>query len=216
MSPSRGRRLAIRAWRLASQWPGLLVLTTLWIMLWGDLSWANVLGGLALAVLVVTVFPLPPIATHGTLRPRPFLALASWFVADLVVASFEVAWMALRPAPPPRGGVVGVRLHNLNDVFLTMTAELVSLVPGSVVVDAQRRTGMLYLHVLDLAGSGGTEGVRAKTLALEARVLRAFATDEELARLELGSPPHELVRQGASRGDLGRSFAGTDDGEEPR
>jgi multicomponent Na+:H+ antiporter subunit E len=81
---------------------------------------------------------------------------------------------------------VGVRLRNPNDVFLTLTAEITSLVPGTLVVEAHRRTGMLYLHVLDLEASGGPDGVRASTLGLEAQVLRAFATDADLERLGLG------------------------------
>jgi len=177
--PRRPRR------SLAAHWRALLVLATVWVFLWGDLSWANVLGGLAIGAVVVTVFPLPRIATRGTVRIGPFLSLLAHFVGEVFTASFQVAWLALRPGPQPRGGVVGVRLRNPNDVFLTITAEITSLVPGSVVVEAHRRTGMLYMHVLDLEGSGGPEGVREATLDLEARVLRAFATDAVLDRLGL-------------------------------
>jgi multicomponent Na+:H+ antiporter subunit E len=173
---------------LTEHWRALLLLAAVWVLLWGDLSWANVLGGIAVGAVVVVLFPLPRIATRGTLRIGPFLALAGRFVVEVFTASFQVAWLALRPGPQPRGGVVGVRLRNPNDVFLTVTAEITSLVPGSVVVEAHRRTGMLYMHVLDLEASGGPEGVRESTLDLEARVLRAFATDAVLHRLGLDGP----------------------------
>ena len=58
--------------------------------------------------------------------------------------------------------------------------------PGSLVVEAHRLTGMLYLHVLDVRQSGGIEAARQAVLDQEERVLRAFASDEELVAAGLG------------------------------
>ncbi len=182
MSLHPRRRAARRLRLLTAQWPAFVVLTIIWVLLWGDLSWGNVLAGLGLAIFLVVAFPLPPVVSDGRFRLGPFLALAGRFLSDLVVASFKVAWMALRPAPPPHGAVVQVRLRNSQDVYLTVTAVLSTLVPGSLVIETQRSTGTLFLHVLDIEGSGGMDGVRRDILALEARVLRAFASDEVLAR----------------------------------
>lgn len=194
-----------RGRRLVAQWRSLLVLAALWVLLWGDLSWANVIAGLVLGALVVVVLPLPSVDRGGTLRPWPLLVLVGRFVADLVVASFQVAWTALRFGHTPRSGVVGVRMRSASDVFLTVTAELSSLVPGSLVVEAKRSTATLYLHVLDLEASGGPDAVRAKTLALEARVLRAFADRAELERAGLGRGRGPGGDRGRGRGgDLGR------------
>jgi multicomponent Na+:H+ antiporter subunit E len=74
---------------------------------------------------------------------------------------------------------------------MTITAELSSLVPGSLVIEAHRLTGMLYLHVLDLDAAGGADKVRQDTLDLEARVLRAFASNEELQAAGLYHLPGE-------------------------
>jgi multicomponent Na+:H+ antiporter subunit E len=74
---------------------------------------------------------------------------------------------------------------------MTLTAELTSLVPGSLVVEAHRLTGMLYLHVLDVEQAGGVEQVRADTRALEARVLHAFASNDDLRAAGLYTPDAE-------------------------
>ncbi|MFP3713771.1 Na+/H+ antiporter subunit E [Puerhibacterium sp. TATVAM-FAB25] len=186
-----------RARRLRHQWTTIAALTVLWVLLWGDLSWANLIAGALLGAVLVTVLPLPSVETRGRLRVVPFLVLAGRFLVDLFAASFHVAWLALRPGPAPRSGIVGVCLASSSEVFLTITAEMTSLVPGSVVVEAHRSTRMLYLHVLDLPYSGGPDGVRETTLALEARVLRAFASDDELVRLGLAAPGDPLVRRTA-------------------
>jgi multicomponent Na+:H+ antiporter subunit E len=78
-----------------------------------------------------------------------------------------------------------------------MTAELCSLVPGSLVVEAHRLTGMLYLHVLDVEQSGGVERARQTVLDQEERVLRAFASDSELR--EAGLAP---VGRGTRRAEV--------------
>jgi multicomponent Na+:H+ antiporter subunit E len=169
--------------RLRRQWPAVLWLALVWVLLWGGATWANVLGGLAVGALVVVGAPLPSLGGHGRIRVLPALGLIARFAYDLTVASFEVAWQALRPGPQPRGAVVGVRLRSSSDLYLTVVAELSSLVPGSLVVEVHRLTGMLYLHVLDLDAYGGVDKVRADVLGLEARVLRALASDAELHAL---------------------------------
>lgn len=180
------RRTLVRRLRhTLGQWPALVFLTAVWMLLWGDLSWANVVGGLTLAVVVLLVFPLPSVAARGTVRPLPFLALVARFGRDLVVASFQVAFLALRPGYRPSGAIVQVRLRNPDDLFLTATAVLSTLVPGTLVIEARRRAGLVFLHVLDIERSGGPETVRADILALEERVLRAFAPDDVLARCGL-------------------------------
>jgi len=184
------RRRSARSLRgLAAQWPAIAFLTVIWLLLWGDLSWANVIAGVLLAALILVMFPLPRVVVQTRFRLGPFLALAARFVTDLVVASFQVAWTALRPGHVPRGAVVAVRLRNPDDVFLTVTAVLSTLVPGSLVVEAQRRTGLVHLHVLDIDASGGVDGVRRDILRLEERVLRAFASDDVLERCGVAEPP---------------------------
>lgn len=165
-------------WR--TQWATIVWLTVVWVLLWGDLSVGNVIAGAGLALLVTTGLRMAPIQFQGRVRPRGLLVLVARFVLDVVRASAEVSAIALRPRYTPRGAVIGVQLRSHSDLYLTLTAELCSLVPGSLVVEAHRLTGMLYLHVLDVHASGGIEAARRTVLEQEERVLRAFASDDEL------------------------------------
>lgn len=165
--------------RAAAQWGTVVWLTMVWVLLWGDVSWANVLAGLAVALVVTLAFRMAPIDFHGRVHPWYVLVLLGRFGYDLVKASVEVSILALRPRHTPRGAVIGVQLRSHSDLYLTLTAELVSLVPGSLVVEANRITGRLYLHVLDLAHSGGVEQVRRAVLDQERRVLLALASHDE-------------------------------------
>ncbi len=183
-----------RAWH--AQWLTVLWLTAVWVLLWGDLSIANILAGLVIALAVTAGLRMSPIDFHGRLRPWGVVRLVVRFLVDLVRASFEVSFLALRPRHVPHGAVIGVQLRSHSDLYLTMTAELCSLVPGSLVVEAHRLTGMLFLHVLDVELSGGIEKARQDVLDQEERVLRAFASDAEL--VEAGLEPHRRTRQGVT------------------
>ena len=132
---------------------------------------------------------MPMIEFHGRLHLLSLLYLAYRFVVDLVVASFQVAFRALDPRALPHGAVLAVHLRSHSDLYLTLTAEFVSLVPGSIVVEAHRITGMLYVHILDVPMAGGVEKARQHVLDTEARVLRAFASDEELEEAGLTRRP---------------------------
>lgn len=182
------------------QWPAALWLTIVWVLLWGDLSVANVLGGAALGILIMVVFPLPSIDYAGKFRPLYVAWLLLSFLGELVVASFQVAWLAVRVNRQPRSAVVRVKLRSTSDLYLTLTAEMSSLVPGSLVIEAHRLTSTLYLHVLDIDHSGGADAVREHVLLLEERVLKALASDQELAdagvSLGRGRASHPVASEG--------------------
>lgn len=182
----------------------LFWLTALWAMLWGNAAPGTLLAGLLVAAVVVTVLRMPAAAGSGRVHPVSFAFLVWRFIADLVLASIQVAGLALQRERVPHGAVIGVRLRSQSDVYLTLTAALCSLVPGSIIVEAHRLTGVLYVHVLDVEQVGGIESARQHVLATEARVLRALASDAELAAAGLTRVPERLLaakdrRQEASR-----------------
>ena len=154
-----------------------------WMLLWDRLSWGNLVNGLLVGLFVTLAFPLPSIEFHGRLRPHRVVWLIVLFLVDLVAASWQVLRLALGRRRP-RNAVIEVQLRSRSDFYLTLTAELVALVPGSVVVDARRSTSVLYLHLLDIEREGAIEHQRRHVLDVEERVVRAFGSTEEIARLE--------------------------------
>lgn len=178
----------------ALQPTALLWLTAVWVGLWGDLSIANVLSGLALGVVVSLVFPMPPVKMRLRIRPLRLAWLVAHFLYDVVVASAQVAAKTVAPRGTLRNSVVAVNLRTPSDFVLTVVAEMSSLIPGSIVVEARRNTHTLYLHVLDTPDSDAVERARERTYALERRVVMAIGADTE--HLEGASP---AAPGGASR-----------------
>lgn len=156
-------------------------LTVLWLMLWGSLSPLAIVGGVLVAVLAMWAFPFPSMSWDVTFRPWPFVVLAVRFLLDLLRASVQVAWLAVRPRTPPRSAIVEVQLQTGSELVMTQIAEMISLVPGTLLVELDPDSSRLWLHVLE--GEGDEAVARAKEVAAgqERRVLRAFATDADRA-----------------------------------
>lgn len=153
-----------------------------WLLLWDRVTWGNVVSGLLVGLLVTMAFPLPSIEFHGRLRPHRLALLIGRFLLDLVLASAQVTRLALGRRRV-RNAVIEVQLRSHSDFYLTLTSELVGLVPGSCVIEARRSTSVIYIHLLDVRGPESIDRFRADVLAVEERVVRAFGSAAEIAAL---------------------------------
>ena len=160
-----------------------VVTAVIWVLLWGDLSLANLVSGFLLGLVITWVFPLPPIDFHGRFRPWQHAKMIAILLADLTRSSFVVAAQAFHFGHTMRNAVVRVDLKTHSDLYLTLTSELVSLVPGSLVMEARRQESVLYLHVMDVRSEADILDARRKVLQAEERVVRSFGSDDEVASL---------------------------------
>ncbi|MFF5216016.1 Na+/H+ antiporter subunit E [Micromonospora sp. NPDC000442] len=179
--------------RRRNQVIAVTALVAVWVLLWGTLSWANIISGLMVAAVLLAVFPLPPVTYVGRIHPLPMLRFWLHFLRDLVVASAQVAWLALRVGHTPQSAIIAARLRVNTDLNLTLTAEALSLLPGSLILEADRRTGTLYIHVLNVASRDEVERFRRGVFELEARIVEAIGSPEELRRIRENPADREGV-----------------------
>jgi multicomponent Na+:H+ antiporter subunit E len=163
-------------------------LTAIWVLLWGTFTWLTVVGGVLVAVAVLAVFPLPAVTYAGRIHPLGVLAFAARFLTDLVLASAQVAALAFRFGHRPRSAIIAVPLRVRSDLALTLTAEAVSLVPGSLIVEVDRGRGVLYVHVLGVADAAEAARYRENVLDVERRIIRAFGSPAERRLIKELSP----------------------------
>jgi multicomponent Na+:H+ antiporter subunit E len=189
-SPTPERRTRGGRWRDQLIACGWLVLA--WNLFWGEFTWGNLMGGLLAAVVVVLFFPLPPVAFYGRLRPWGLLAFGYRFVVELVRASVHVARIAVQPGYTPRSAIIGVRLRVPTDLNMALTAEVLSLVPGTLIIEVDRDAGILFVHVLDVRGAGALAASRDQVRAVERRIVAAIGTNAELRRTRTGPADKEF------------------------
>jgi multicomponent Na+:H+ antiporter subunit E len=172
--------------RLRTQIPLLVWLVLVWILLWGTWSWANLLGGAVVALVVTTLLPLPPVVGGLRVDPLGLLRFVGGFLVDLVRAGALVAWQTVRPRGIGRSAILRIPLRTDSDLLLTVITEAVCLVPGTMVIDLDREAREIALHVLSVDSDEDLERERAAVLRTEERVVRALGTARDRAALADG------------------------------
>ncbi|MGB2765591.1 MAG: Na+/H+ antiporter subunit E [Propionicimonas sp.] len=172
---------ATRRLRWRFQGRAVVLLAAVWVMLWGEPSLLNIGFGLILGWLITVVFRLPPIRFYGRLHPWGLLVLVVSTSWDLARASVQLSLLAFRPGLDLRPGIVKLPLRSHNDLFQVAIAELISIVPGTLVVETTRHPRTLYLHVVDLSAPGAVEYEREHAAGLERRLVRAFGSPQDIA-----------------------------------
>ena len=170
---------------------GIVVwLTALWVLLWADVSWANVLGGLAVALAVVTLAHLPRLARAGDdqvarVRPVATLHFALYVLYKLVEANLVLAWEIVTPANHINSGIVAVPLRTESRMAMMTVANVVTLTPGTMTIEAGVSPPVLYVNVLHL---DDVDDVRRDLLRIEELSVRAFGSKAARAQLADGRP----------------------------
>ncbi|MBL3700079.1 Na+/H+ antiporter subunit E [Leucobacter luti] len=180
-TPRAARRLELGV-RL-HELPLLVGLVLLWMMLWHEVSLLSLVSGVVLAIVVMRVFYLPPVELAGRFNPWYALRYLVYFLWNLALASWQVAWLAVRPGPPPPTSIIAVRLRTRNDFILTMVGLTISLIPGSLVAEVDRFESTLYLHVLNTPTQRSITRMRRDVRHIERLLILTLGSKQEIGAL---------------------------------
>ncbi|GAA1497139.1 Na+/H+ antiporter subunit E [Paeniglutamicibacter kerguelensis] len=181
---------------LRQELPLLVWMVLVWGALWQDFAPGNLVFGLLLSLIVVNLFQLPPVILSGRFNVLRAFTFTVAFLWDVVRASFEVMYLAVFRGPKTKSAVVAVSLRTESDLLVTAVGHALTLVPGSFVVEVDRRSSTLYLHVLNIKDQTGVEKARADVLDLEARLIRMMGSKDELAALNAESNDAAMGTEG--------------------
>jgi multicomponent Na+:H+ antiporter subunit E len=177
----------VRLWR---QLPFFVWLVALWMLLWGQWTWTAFIMGVIAAVFVTRVFRLPPVELSGRVNLWWGAVFILQFIVALVRGSLTVAWQVLDWRRQPGTAIVAVPLRVDDDLIMTHTAVTASLIPGSLIVEADRDRRILYLHVIGVRSNGDVERQRASVWAWERRIVRAVGSRAQLERVTADTASH--------------------------
>ena len=162
----------LRVWVLA--W-----LIGVWMLLWGTASVANLVSGLAIALMITLLLPLPAVPVEGRLHPVSLMALIVVVAYELVVSSLQVAWLAVRPAGPPRNAVLRAHLNIRSDLVLALAVNIITLTPGSIVLEIDQARRMIYVHVIDVASQKAVDRFYRQVWRIERLLVSTFERPAE-------------------------------------
>ena len=101
------------------------------------------------------------------------LFVFSW-LRDLAVASTKVAWLALRPAEPPRNAILNVPMRLSSELVLYFATCAYNLQPGGSVTDINLADREWTIHVLDADNEQAIEREIANVAKLERQMIEIF------------------------------------------
>jgi multicomponent Na+:H+ antiporter subunit E len=130
----------------------LLLIVIVWCALWGDVSFANVLSGALIGVVVLGLGPM----VNGRVHVVPLAKLVWLMLVDLVVSTVVVAREVVWPSGSTEGFVL-VELPPEAEPHLFMLTVLVTLTPGTAVARVDREAITLEIYTFDLADSEAIE-----------------------------------------------------------
>lgn len=166
------RRIALRVWVLC--W-----LVLVWMFLWGDVTIANAVSGLAVALMITVLLPLPPVPVEGRVHPLSLLRLVFTICCYLALSSVQVAWLAIRPGPPPLTAVLRAQLTVKSDLVLALVVNAINLIPGAIVLEIDQTRRMIYVHVLDVGSDRAVATFYRQVAELERLMIRSFERDSD-------------------------------------
>jgi multicomponent Na+:H+ antiporter subunit E len=166
------RRITLRAWVLC--W-----LMLVWILLWGTVSAANILSGLAIALLITLLLPLPTVPIEGKLHPLSLLRLGVTVFYYLALSSVQVAWLAVKPGPPPLSAVLRAHVAVKSDLVLALAVNIFNLIPGSIVLEIDQTRRMLYMHVIDAGSDRAVNRFYGQVAMVEGLLVSTFEREHD-------------------------------------
>jgi len=172
MSGLRMRRVTLRVWTL-------IWLMMVWILLWGNISVANIIGGLAVALVITILLPLPPVPVEGRVHPISLLHLIIWVAWYLVLSSTKLALLAIKPGPLPVTAVLRAHLNIKSDLVLALAVNIINLIPGTIVLEIDQVRRMIYVHVIDVSSERAVDEFYRQVAQVEKLLIAAFERDSE-------------------------------------
>lgn len=153
----------------------ILWLTIMWCLLMGEVTWANVFGGMLVSLGIVFLLPLPamPISELNVSWGRLIRYMFIW-TGELLWASVKVGWIAIRPGEKPKNAILRGPMRVENELVLSFAVVLYNLQPGGTVAEIDIANRMLTVHVLEATTQADIDREVANLVSLERHMISIF------------------------------------------
>lgn len=127
-----------------------MLLALAWAALNGDFTLATLVTGQVTGYLILLM-----LVRGGVLAPSPYigrvhrvLALATYFLRELLRANLRLALDVVTPRYQMTPGIIAVPLDATTDGQILLLSMLINTTPGSVALDVSPDRKVLYVHVM--------------------------------------------------------------------
>ncbi|WP_298038223.1 Na+/H+ antiporter subunit E [uncultured Microbacterium sp.] len=197
MSPDSARGILRDIW---TQLPFLAWLILLWMLVWNQFTVLSLITGFLVAIFVTRVFRLPTIELSGRVNLWYAALFVVQFLWAVVVGAVSVAVQVFDFRRQPGVAIIAVPLKYADDMIMTHVSVTSSLIPGSLVVETDRKRRVLYLHIIGVRTRAEAHATRDEILRWEKRIVRALGTPAQYRALREDERRSQATQNSATGG----------------
>ena len=126
-----------------------LLLAVTWAALWGSFTMAQFLVGFGVGFVTLLITqPLFGAPSGYYLRAWRVVRLILYFLYDLLLSSFRVAYDVLTPTDYSNPALLEMPLDVKSDIEILLVTNLISLTPGTLSIDITPDRKTLIVHAM--------------------------------------------------------------------
>lgn len=128
-----------------------ILLTFVWVALSGQLNYTSFVFGYILGFFLLWLLNRNRIGGKDYFYRVPkIISFILYFFYDMIKANIEVTIDVLTPNYNMRPGVIKYEMDAKTDFEITMLANMISLTPGTLVIDFSTDKKYMYIHAMYL------------------------------------------------------------------
>lgn len=128
-----------------------IMLTFIWVMLTGELVFANFVFGFLLSYMTLWLVTADNEQKRYFSRVPAVISFVFFFLYEMLRANFQVAYDVITPKFFMKPGIVQYPMDARTDLEITFLTNLISLTPGTLILDVSDDKKVVYIHVMYLA-----------------------------------------------------------------
>ncbi|TDL30380.1 Na+/H+ antiporter subunit E [Jeotgalibacillus sp. S-D1] len=125
-------------------------LAFLWMFLQSSFTLASFIIGFFLGIVVIYAMRRFLSTRFYMVRVLAIFKLTGMFIWELIKANFEVLAIVLKPKMNMEPGIFKYDTELKHDWEVTLLSLLITLTPGTLVMDVSDDNGTLYIHALNI------------------------------------------------------------------
>ncbi len=125
-----------------------LLLMLVWVALTGSFVFGNFIFGFVLSFAVMWLIRRRDQPSQYFQRLINVIGFLFYFLYELAKANIHVATDVLKPRFSMRPGIIKIPLNAKTDLEITLLANMISLTPGSLILDVSDDKKVLYVHAI--------------------------------------------------------------------
>ena len=126
-----------------------VLLAIVWAALWGSFTLVQLVAGFLVGFVTLWIAqPLFGGPNGYYLRAYRIVRLILFFIYDLIMSSFQVAWDVLTPTDHSNPKILEMPLDVKSDIEILLVTNLISLTPGTLSLDVTPDRKTLIVHAM--------------------------------------------------------------------